>query len=417
MHFNCDLHIHSRYSGGTSSNMTIENLAIESKKKGMDLLGTGDCLHPKWLEEIKTAERIDEGTFELHGTRFILSTEVQAEKRVHHLIFFPSISAVEGFREGVKDRTKMLEADGRPHLHMTGEEIVELADEHDCLVGPAHAFTPWTGMYAHFDSLKDCYKSGANKIKFLELGLSADSDYGDMISELSEITFLTNSDAHSPYPLRLAREFNQITARDITYDEVIKAILRKNRRGFSLNVGLPPAEGKYNNTACSKCFGHFEFEEALASRWRCPCGGTIKKGVRDRVKELSGGGGISHPEHRPEYIHLIPLTEIIQQAVGLSSPYSKKVKSIWESLIIGLGDEVTVLIDSKIESISDVAGQVVADAVDAFRSGKVIIVPGGGGEYGKVLLPGSAEAKKLSEAGSARTKKRKLEGQKNLFEY
>ncbi len=413
MRFNCDLHIHSRYSGGTSTNMTIKTLAVESKKKGMDLLGTGDCLHSKWMKEIKECEVVDEGTFELTGTRFILSTEIQAEKRVHHLIYFPSISAVEGFKESISQHSKNLENDGRPHVHLSGEEIVELADEVDALVGPAHAFTPWTGMYAHFDSFKDCYGSRAGKIKFLELGLSADSDYGDMVPELQNITFLSNSDAHSPYPLRLAREFNKIQAMDKTYDEVVKAFLRKNRRNFVLNVGLPPAEGKYNNTACSKCFGHFTFEEALATRWRCTCGGTIKKGVRDRVKELAGGGSVEHPRHRPEYLHIIPLTEIIQQAVGHSSPYSKKVQEIWESLITSFGDEVTVLIDTKISAISDVVGEELANAVDAFRSGKVVIIPGGGGEYGKVLLPGSEEAKAV---GASQTK-RKRGGQKNLSDF
>lgn len=417
MRFNCDLHIHSRYSGGTSDNMTIENLARESRRKGMDLLGTGDCLHLKWLKEIKAAEKVDEGTFELHGTRFVLQTEIQAEKRVHHIIFFPAISAAEGFREGVARHTRMLDMDGRPHIHLSGEEIVELAGEHDAMVGPAHAFTPWTGMYAHFDSLKDCYGGKADKIKFLELGLSADSSYGDMVPELENITFLTNSDAHSPYPLRLAREFNQVTARDITYNELMLAIERKNRRSFSLNVGLPPAEGKYNNTACSACFGHYTYEEALASRWKCTCGGSIKKGVRDRVKELSKGGNASRPEHRPDYLHLVPLTEIIQQAVGHSSPYSKKVKGIWESLITAFGDEVTVLIDTDISDIEKNAGPEISGAVEAFRSGKVIIVPGGGGEYGKVLLPGSDAAKKYEMEGGAIPKPKGRKGQKNLFEY
>jgi uncharacterized protein (TIGR00375 family) len=287
MQFNADLHIHSKYSGGTSAQMTIATLAKESGKKGISLLATGDCLHSKWMAEIKAAEEVDEGTFEIGDTRFVLNTEVQAEKRVHHLIFFPSISAVEGFKEAIAGRSVNLETDGRPNLRMSGEEIIDEALEVDALVGPAHAFTPWTGMYAHFDSLEACYGSHSDKIKFLELGLSADSSYGNMISELDNITFMSNSDAHSPFPLRLAREFNMIETRDITYDELKKAIERKNNRKFVHNVGLPPAEGKYNNTACTKCFGHFSLEEALSCRWKCPCGGRIKKGVTDRVGELS----------------------------------------------------------------------------------------------------------------------------------
>ncbi len=53
MLINADLHIHSRFSGGVSENMTLDVLSIESKKKGIQLLGTGDCLHPQWLKEIR----------------------------------------------------------------------------------------------------------------------------------------------------------------------------------------------------------------------------------------------------------------------------------------------------------------------------------------------------------------------------
>ncbi|KKM62313.1 hypothetical protein LCGC14_1522920, partial [marine sediment metagenome] len=49
----CDLHLHSKYSGGASRRINIYTLANNSKKKGVELLGTGDCLHPSWLIELK----------------------------------------------------------------------------------------------------------------------------------------------------------------------------------------------------------------------------------------------------------------------------------------------------------------------------------------------------------------------------
>ena len=64
------------------------------------------------------------------------------------------------------------------------------------MIGPAHAFTPWTAMYAYFDRVADCY--GSQSIDFLELGLSADSSYGAAIPDLHNVPFLSNSDAHSP---------------------------------------------------------------------------------------------------------------------------------------------------------------------------------------------------------------------------
>ncbi len=408
MEFNADLHIHGLYSRATSSNMKIRTLAKESGKKGIDLLASGDCLHSKWLAEVKEAEKIDEGTFEMEGTRFILSTEVQAAKRVHHLLFFPSLSSVEGFKEEVGKYSKSLEADGRPYLSMNGEELAELAKDVGALIGPAHAFTPWTGMYAHYASLKECYGSRAGDVKFLELGLSADSDYGDLIRELQDITFLTNSDAHSPYAIRLAREFNTIRAKDTTFDELMMAIKREKGRCFVRNVGLPPQEGKYNETACPRCFEHYTLEEALSRRWKCSCLATIKKGVRDRAKELSDDGIVKRPDHRPEYIHIIPLGEIINQVMGISSPYSKKGLGVWEKLITEFGNEVEVLLEADIKNIRGLVGDEVAEGVHAFRSGQVVIVPGGGGEYGKVLLP--SQAKNLKK----RVKKKRFDGQMTL---
>jgi len=94
---NADLHIHSRFSMSTSKFMTFETLAQEAPKKGIQLIGTGDCLHPTWFKELTSLTEVAEGTFELGKTRFIPTVEVQAEKRVHHLILFPSLSSVEQF--------------------------------------------------------------------------------------------------------------------------------------------------------------------------------------------------------------------------------------------------------------------------------------------------------------------------------
>ena len=48
-----DFHIHSKYSRACSKDLTPENLAVWADKKGINILGTGDCLHPKWLAELK----------------------------------------------------------------------------------------------------------------------------------------------------------------------------------------------------------------------------------------------------------------------------------------------------------------------------------------------------------------------------
>ena len=411
MQYNADLHIHGRFSAATSSGMDFKKLARAAEQKGVQMLATGDCLHPTWLSEIKAMEEVAEGTFQMGETRFVLTTEVEAEKRVHHLLFFPSISSVEDFIENIGRHTKDLSTDGRPKLQMSGEELAQAVFDSGAHIGPAHAFTPWTGMYAHFDSLEQCYGSLTDKIRYLELGLSANTDYGDRIKELEDITFLTNSDAHSPQPVRLAREFNTIEAEDMTFRELLMAIERKKGRKIVQNVGLPPEEGKYNRTACSRCYKQYEPDQVLAMRWRCTCRGTIKKGVRDRALELGGGRDIVHPDHRPEYRYMIPLAEILMRSVGHSSPFTGKVRALWEGLVNELGNEIDVLFNAPVDDVGRIAGQSVSHAIGAFREGKIRVIPGGGGQYGSVLLPGEEEPK--TEKALIKDQK----GQQSLFDY
>jgi uncharacterized protein (TIGR00375 family) len=387
MLINADLHIHSRYSGATSERMTIDALSVEAPRKGINIMATGDCLNGHWLKEIKRCMVIDDGTLELNGTRFILSTEVEDDHRVHHLLYFPSFSSVETFKERVKPTSKNIETDGRPNVALNGMELAAFAKDVDALIGPAHAFTPWTAMYAYHSSLKDCYGSLAPYISFVELGLSADTDYADTIQELHRLTFLTNSDSHSPHPVRLAREFTRFEVHDATFQEIKKAILRTGGNKPVLNVGLPPQEGKYNETACISCFTHYTLDEAVKRRWKCSCGKRIKKGVRDRIREIASFQEPHHPDHRPPYIHLIPLSEIIAKALGQHTPFTQSVTKHWDALISSFGSEITVLLDADLHEVAKVTLPVIVDAIQAFREHKVIIIPGGGGKYGTIEIP------------------------------
>ncbi|MBI5001589.1 MAG: TIGR00375 family protein [Euryarchaeota archaeon] len=383
MLYNADLHIHSKHSMGTSGAMDMETLARESPRKGISLLGTGDCLHPEWLREIRESCEESDGIFSMGKVHFLLQTEVEDNHRVHHIIFFPEFSSVEGFIEALKGRHSPLSSDGRPKMHMGGAEIAQAALDNGAMIGPSHAFTPWTGMYAHHDSLASCYGDQAGKVHFAELGLSADSDYADRIPEMRRLAFLTNSDAHSPYPTRIAREFNRIEMKAPSFAELRKAILHEGGRKFVLNVGLPPQEGKYNESACIKCLTHYALDQAKALRWRCRCGGVIKKGVRDRVEELSDSREPKHPAHRPPYLHLIPLGEIITKALGVANPNSKEVDEAWSAIVGKFGSEVAALVDAPINEIQP---KEVAEAIAMFREGRVRLIPGGGGQYGQVVL-------------------------------
>ena len=382
---NVDFHIHSMYSTGTSNNMEIPVIAEQSKFKGLNTIGSGDCLNKNWLDHfVSSTDKIDEGTFEhKSGIRFILTTEVEDQRRIHHIILFPSISAIEEFRYLVKDKSPNLDTDGRCNINLAGHELLDLVNTIDGLIGPAHAFTPWTSLYKEYDSIEHCYKT--KNIPFLELGLSADTQMADGISELKNIIFMTNSDAHSPWPHRVGREFNRLKVKDNTYDEIINAIRRRGGNKFVLNVGIDPDLGKYHMTACTRCYKKYSIELAIQQKNRCACGGIIKKGVVDRINDLCDQE-VTHPPHRPRYIKTIPLAEILVQTLGLASVNSKKVQDLWKLLIQSFKNEINVLLVTPKEEIEKIAGEKAAQAIIDFRNGSIYIEPGGGGMYGKVHL-------------------------------
>ncbi|MBN2110963.1 MAG: TIGR00375 family protein [Methanosarcinaceae archaeon] len=405
MKIKADLHIHSKYSMACSAKMDLPTIAQEASTKGIDLIATGDCIHPQWIEEIRT-NAVDDENIIIGNTNFSITTEIEDKDRVHHLLILPSISKAEELAEAMGKHGN-LAADGRPTIHLDGAEIAEAARDVGALIGPCHAFTPWTAIYAYHDSLESCYKDMTDYISFLELGLSADSDYADRISKLHRLTFLSNSDAHSPYSNKLAREFNQMEVPDISFEGIRKAILRENGYGVTLNIGFYPQEGKYNESACIKCFTHYSLEECISNKWNCTvCGGRIKKGVADRVQELADLDQPRHPGHRPPYLHLMPLSEIIMMALGHASISTKGVQCAWSSLLERFGDELNVLLHAEPESM-DFVDQRIVDAIIAFREEKVVIHPGGGGKYGWIEMPGEKEEKD----GACK------KGQSSLFDF
>ncbi len=388
---NADLHIHSRFSIGVSKDMTVKNLAKWAPFKGLNVIGCGDALHKTWFDEVTGLEEVDEGTYELDKTRFLLTCEVEDNSRVHHVLVFPSKHSVEEFRAKVERHCKNLNSDGRPKLHLNGIEIAQHAVDVEAIFGPAHAFTPWTAIYSAHDSLKSCYGDLASKVSFAELGLSADTDYADRISELHPLTFITSSDAHGPKPNRIAREFVRFETKGNSASEIIMALRREKGRKSILNVGVPPEIGKYNESGCIRCFEHYSLTEATLLKWKCKkCGKRIKKGVWDRVNELADLDEPKHPDHRPPYQHIIPLADIIAKVFD-QGVNTKKVTKEWTKLIEVFKDEVNILVDAPIRDVTEVAHPEVGQAIEAFRAGKIVVYPGAGGEYGRVAIPRPGE--------------------------
>lgn len=372
---NADFHIHSCFSMASSRDMLIKNIAPKSKLKGLGLLGTGDGLHLRWLDIIEESTTYSgDGVYSTDNMDFIITAEIEGKKKIHHLIMIPDIDIARELSQKLPSKNKNV--DGRPKTHLNGVEILELVRQYDCLIGPAHAFTPWTGMYKSFDSIYDCYEK---KVDFVELGLSADTNMADTVAELKDFTFLSNSDAHSPWPHRLGREFNQMELKDISFSSIKDAIKHSN---IKANYGLVPNLGKYHMTACTKCFKLVSPEIARENKMKCECGGRIKKGVDYRISEISDFNEAEHPDFRPPYVHLMPLAELISTVYD-KGVTTKTVQNIWQELIDNFGNEINVLIDADLGDIKKFDLKI-CEAIKAFRDNTIDIVPGGGGKYGEI---------------------------------
>ncbi|MDI9633673.1 MAG: PHP-associated domain-containing protein [Methanolinea sp.] len=367
----CDLHVHSLFSIATSRKMVPAAILGACRVKGLSAVGSGDAFHPAWRRMWGEALPREGGA----DTCVVPSAEVEDRDRVHHLVLMEDFPSFRDLARDLSISAPQVGSTGRPRLPLTGEEIARAVHGRGGLVGPAHAFTPWTSLYAVHDSIADCY--GGEQPDFLELGLSADTSYGAGIPHLSGIPFISSSDAHGPDTWRIGREFVVLSVREETPAGVLDAL----RRGEIVrNVGLFPEEGKYNRTACCRCYLQFEAGDPAISGGKCPrCGGRVKKGVRDRARELSTGT----PGPRPPYLHMVPLAEIVARVLGVSSAGARSVSAVHARLVGTFGNEIAVLTEVPVAEIAGVDPGVAA-AVDALRAGRVVLSPGGGGRYGSV---------------------------------
>jgi len=409
-----DLHIHSRYSRATSQRMNIDEITRFARIKGLNLVGTGDFTHPKWLEEL-SEELVEISGTNLYGTarhpdspvRYMITAEVStiftfegSVKKIHHVILTPSLEAAVQVNERLA-RYGDLGIDGRPTLDMTApqlvEEVIQVSDEN--VVIPAHAWTPWFsifGAFSGFDRVEDCYQDMTRHIPALETGLSSDPPMNWRLSALDKFALVSNSDCHSGWPWRIGREANVFELEHLTYHEVVDAIRKKDPKRLKFTIETNPAYGKYHWTGHRNCNVSLSPQEAVKFGNRCPaCRRKLTKGVEQRVEELADRPVDFKPEEEIGYMRLLPLSEIIATVLGVKYPGTQKVWGIYNPLVARFGDEYTVLIDASREEISQIVDPRIAEAIVRVREGKVKVIPGYDGVYGQLVIFGEEEKVKV----------------------
>ena len=399
MRFIADFHIHSKYSRATSKDMEVETLARWAKRKGISLLGTGDFTHPTYFAELRSKlVPTGNGLFELKSgekeVRFILTTELcniytqdGKVRRIHNLIFIPSLEVADKIRSKLGNLGK-LSSDGRPIFKFTARELVkmimDISDE--CLVIPAHAWTPWFsifGAHSGFDSIEECFGELSPHIHAIETGLSSDPEMNWRLSRLDSITLLSNSDAHSPN--RLGREANAFDCA-LDYQEIVEAIRKKDRKKILYTVEFFPEEGKYHYDGHRNCGVVFSPSETKSHHYLCPkCQKKLTVGVMHRVEELADRPAGFMPRNAIPSIHTLPLEEIIAEAVG-TRVGTKGVESEYDRLIERGGSEFRILLEATPDELASYASPKVLEGIIRNRQGKVSIVPGHDGAYGKITL-------------------------------
>jgi uncharacterized protein (TIGR00375 family) len=320
-------------------------------------------------------------------------------KKIHHVILTPSFETAAQINDRLA-RYGNLSSDGRPTLEMSApqlvEEIMQISNEN--VVIPAHAWTPWFslfGAFSGFNRIQDCYQDTTKHIPALETGLSSDPPMNWRLSSLDQFALVSNSDSHSYWPWRIGREANVFELKQLTYNEVVDAIRKKDPTRFRFTIETDPAYGKYHWTGHRNCKVSLSPREAIQVGNRCPiCKRRLTKGVEQRVEELADRAAGFRPENAIGYMHLLPLSEIIATVLGVTYPSVQKVWEIYNALVSRFGDEYTVLIDASMEEMSKIVEFKIADAIVRVREEKVKVTPGYDGVYGQLVISEGTEKNK-----------------------
>ena len=469
-----DLHLHSKYSRAVSRDMILPVMTLFARKKGINLLTTGDWTHPLWIREIKSElVELESGVFGLRSLakdkrqitnsqnepKFILSVEVSSiysqggkVRRIHSLLFAPSIEVAEKMNAALVKKGANLSSDGRPIVGLTPPNLLEMLmslDDRSFLI-PCHAWTPWFSLYGSmsgFDSIDECFGDYSKYIYGVETGLSSDPAMNWRIKELENRSILSFSDSHSP--MKMGRELTVFELQKLTFDNIKKAIMapsqlsvlssrfsesslsvtrltgkpktekpvaenrqRKTDNRIAYTIEFYPEEGKYHYTGHRNCKVVYSPEDTREKGTICPvCSRNLTVGVMERVEALasspeeiskqngkSGVKWITDPtKNHPPFAKLVPLNEIIAEVLGLGSS-SLKVKTLYDQLTEKFGSEFEILLKTPIDKIKKIAGEKVAEAILKVRNGDIFIFPGYDGEYGIVKI--SSDAKALEDKES-----------------
>jgi len=395
MNLIADFHIHSKYARACSKDITFENLEKWARIKGLNVIGTGDFQHPKWILDIKEKLKEDENGILWSKTNFpfVLQTEISLMytqdgkgRRVHFVILAPNLEVADQIIEALGKKGRM-DYDGRPIFGFSAIELVEMmmGINKDIEIIPAHAWTPWFGILGSksgFNSIEECFKEKSKFIHAIETGMSSDPEMNWRVSSLDKYSLVSFADIHSFWPWRLGREATIFDC-ELKFKEIINAIRNKKLE----TIETYPEYGKYHFDGHRNCGVSFDPKDANKINKICPkCKKLLTIGVQNRVDELADREEGYIPEDAKPFTKLIPLTELIAIVYDIKQLSSKNVWAIYNKMIDNFNSEFNILLNVPYNNLIKVVDERLANVIIKNKEGKLKIEPGYDGVYGKVLL-------------------------------
>lgn len=415
-----DLHLHGRYSRACSKSLSIANLETYAKLKGINLLGTADFTHPKWIEEINNnLTEDDNGILRTkNGFPFIWSTEISLMysqggkgRKVHHVVLAPSGDVVKQITEALLKRGR-IDYDGRPIFGMSSIEFVDMimGISKDCEIIPAHIWTPWFGILGSksgFDSIEECFQEKSRYIHAVETGLSSDPEMNWRLSKLDKYNLVSFSDSHSFWPWRLGREATIFDFKELAYKNLINAL--RTGKGLTETIEVDPNYGKYHFDGHRNCNVCLSPEESSRHKNICPvCKKELTIGVLNRVGRLADRDFGIKPKSSKPFRKLLPLAELISAALNSSLASKKVIESVFR-LIKKYGDEFKILLEIDLDILKEDVDDKLAKLILMNRNGEIKINPGYDGEYGKQIDDGSPNRKDINKNNIKNKKNTKIQ--------
>jgi len=392
-----DLHIHSKYSQATGKELDLLNLEKWAKVKGVNLLGTGDFTHPKWIDEIKSTltEQSNGILATKSGYPFILQTEISLiysdmgkGRRIHNIVYAPDLNAAKKITDWLLTKGRV-DYDGRPIFKIPCPEFVESLKDIDNRIEivPAHIWTPWFSLFgakSGFNKIEDCFKDMTKHIFALETGLSSDPEMNWRLSALDKYTLISNSDLHSFWPWRMGREANVFELEELSYDSIMNTL--KTRKGFKETIEVDPAFGKYHWTGHRNCNINLSPKQAEKYNNICPkCGKELTIGVEQRVEELADREVGYELKDAVPFRRMIPLSDILSTVLG-KAVATKTVWQEYNKLVSEGRSEYDVMMKTPEEQLLKLTDKKITDIILKNRLGKIKIIPGSDGVYGRPIL-------------------------------